>query len=43
MTFNLHEFDVNINNPVPLNDNELAWLVQGWPDLETFNFNQCSW
>jgi hypothetical protein len=42
MAFNLHEFDVNINNPVSLNDDELARLVQGWPELETFNFNQRS-
>jgi hypothetical protein len=42
ITFNLHEFDVNIENPVSLNDDELARLVQGWPELETFNFNQSS-
>jgi hypothetical protein len=42
MTFHLHEFDVNINNPISLNDDELVRLVQAWPDLETFNFNQCS-
>jgi hypothetical protein len=41
-TFNLHAFDVNINNPVSLNDDELVRLVQGWPELETFNFNQSS-
>ena len=41
-TFNLHTFDVNINNPVSLNDDELVRLVQGWPKLETFKFNQLS-
>ena len=42
MTFNFHEFDVNIDNPVSLNDDELALLVQAWPELETFKFNQRS-
>ena len=42
MTFNLRELDVNINNPVSLNDDELVRLVQAWPELDTFNFNQCS-
>lgn len=40
MTFKLHTFDVNLNNSVSLNDDELARLVQAWPDLETFHFNQ---
>ncbi|KAH0836617.1 hypothetical protein J3R83DRAFT_8334 [Lanmaoa asiatica] len=42
MTLNLHKFDVNLSNSVSLNDDELAQLVQAWPELETFNFNQYS-
>ena len=42
MTLNRHEFDVNIDNLVSLNDDELDRLVQAWPELKTFNFNQRS-
>ena len=42
MTFNLRKLNVNINNPVSLNDDELVRLVQAWPELDTFNFNQHS-
>ncbi|KAG9308701.1 hypothetical protein JVU11DRAFT_11658 [Chiua virens] len=35
--FSLHDFEVHLNNPILLNDNDLGRLVQGWPDLETFS------
>ncbi|KAG9318306.1 hypothetical protein JVU11DRAFT_390 [Chiua virens] len=37
--FSLHTFDVDLLNSISLNDDELARLVQGWPDLETFRVN----
>ncbi|KAF8141299.1 hypothetical protein EV363DRAFT_1307710, partial [Boletus edulis] len=40
MTFHLHTVKININNPVSLNDDELHRLVQAWPELEAFSFNQ---
>ena len=40
MAFNLYRFTFDINNSISLNDDELVWLVQAWPELETFNFDQ---
>ncbi|KAG6381572.1 hypothetical protein JVT61DRAFT_166 [Boletus reticuloceps] len=42
VTLNLHVFSVVIPNPISLNDDEFAQLVQGWPELETLEFNQHS-
>ncbi|KAF8449075.1 hypothetical protein L210DRAFT_3756871 [Boletus edulis BED1] len=42
VTLNLHVFSVVIPNPISLNDDEFARLVQGWPELETLEFNQQS-
>ena len=42
-SFNLHEFNVNMINPVTLTDDELVYLVQAWPDLEMFYLNENWW
>lgn len=38
----LHTLDLNLINTVSLSDDNLAQLVQAWPDLETFHLNQRS-
>ena len=43
MNFNLHEFDVDLLNPITLTDDELAHLIQAWPDLEMFYLNKFGW
>ena len=40
MRFNLHALDVDLRNPIILIDDELAHLVQAWPDLEMFYLNE---
>lgn len=42
MTFSLQSFEAELCDWVSLGDDELARLVQGWPQLETFCFNQLS-
>lgn len=42
MTFNLYAFEVNLDNSVSLNTDELAQLVQAWPELGTFCLNRHS-
>ena len=38
--FDLRPFDLDLIDPVTLNNDELACLVQAWSDLETFCFNR---
>ena len=39
MIFNLRKLDINIKNPITLNDEEIVRLVQAWPELESFYLN----
>lgn len=42
MTLSLHGLDVNIPNPISLNDEEFVRLVQAWPKLVSLGLNQRS-
>ncbi|KAG9312666.1 hypothetical protein JVU11DRAFT_7082 [Chiua virens] len=40
LAFSLRTLDLNLTNPISLNDGELVQLAQAWPDLEQLNLNQ---